>query len=234
MESETTSLTFEGDTPAETIARSQRCYVGLLVGTFLRALGDRDLAIILTRRCLAELGPGAQDDPPLPIRLHQLACERVTAALAERRERRATAPADPLFEEPACRQFVPRIDQAIAQLEPMHRELLLRYHFLGQSLPIISDYLGLSSASVADELNRAVEALRRLLHTRQTPLTGPVLCFLLAEYGRGSSLEPLIDAALIAAPKPSNSALGGVVVKAAAAIILLLTGAALLNMVWRY
>ncbi|MFD9123273.1 sigma-70 family RNA polymerase sigma factor [Kitasatospora sp. NPDC059571] len=55
---------------------------------------------------------------------------------------------------------------ALAQLLPAHREVLLHVHYLGRSGPEAAALLGVPPGTVKSRMHKAVRAMRRVLHER--------------------------------------------------------------------
>src|SRR5689334_9302786 len=82
--------------------------------------------------------------------------------------RRLAAPGDDPAEALAARQVERALEQAIAALEPMYREVLVLRDVEGLTAPEVAEVLGLSAQAVKSRLHRARLAVRE----RVAPLLG--------------------------------------------------------------
>jgi RNA polymerase sigma-70 factor (ECF subfamily) len=141
MKPDTEALTWErwlqnGD--ADAFAEVSRLYAGMVYGTCLRITGDREQAADAARETFFQLLTHArQVTGSIGGRLHQVATRRAIDLVRRdvaRRRRQAAFAAGPLQETDNWADISPVVDEALGELDPDWREILLRHYLQGQSM----------------------------------------------------------------------------------------------------
>ena len=104
---------------------------------------------------------------------------------APRTTRRATS-REILWED-----IAPLVDEALNQLDPDHRDLVIRHYLQGTSQSALATDLGLNQSTVSRRLEQAAESLRS--HFKKTGLTASLLMALLAANAKESGQPHWLD-----------------------------------------
>lgn len=182
---------------AEAFARIVDAYQGLVYGVCLRMLGNTADAEDAAQECFLALARRAGDvRTSVAGWLHYRAThycitrqQRESARRAREAEygrQHAAADNDPTWE-----RIAPAVDQAMLELRPDERDLLIAHFLQRQSQTQIAAELGMSAATVSRRVRDAVEALRAKLAKAGVLATAAPLAPSLLE-----QLAPPVPAAL--------------------------------------
>jgi RNA polymerase sigma-70 factor (ECF subfamily) len=147
-------------------------YAGLIYGTGLRYLGDRETAEELVQDVFTSVWKNAAGFDPARASfatwVYRITRNRATDLIRRRRARVRTVEDEPLFEpgetDPSgelSRNF--DVTAALSRLTPVHREVLFLAYFRGFSQREISDRTATPLGTVKSRTTAALRALRKTL-----------------------------------------------------------------------
>ena len=216
-------------------------YVGLVYAACRRQLRDRHLAEDATQAVfiiLAQKAPALGPDTILPAWLYRTAgfvCNNVRARERVRRyhEKQVTPMPGPAPQEQIeWSEIEALLDSGLLKLPARQRAVLILRFFENQSIPAISQRLGLTEYATEKHLAQALAALRRFLKHKGVSVTITVLTLGLATHGVEAAPAGLAESAAEAALAGTTSAtittLAATSLKAGGLLKLKLAAAALL------
>ena len=173
-------LSQNGDPAA--FAEITRLYGGLVYGTCLRVTGDAHHAADAAQETFFQLLRSARRvSGSLAGWLHRVAVRRAVDLVRSEaaRRRREQAYVDAQDEVLSWNTLCPLVDEALDELEPDGRELLLRHFLQGQTMCEIAAAQRISQPTISRRMEEALEQLRGLLRKKGVAVTGMVLGALL-------------------------------------------------------
>ncbi len=155
---------------AEAFSEITRRYAGLVYSTCLRVTGDAECARDATQDTFFQLVKHTgQVSGSLGGWLHRVATRRsvdlVRRDSARRRREQAFA-ADVVHEADAWAEVSPVVDEAMTEIEPEQRELLLRHFLQGESTVQMAATEGVSQPTMSRCVEAALEQLRERLRKK--------------------------------------------------------------------
>lgn len=180
-------------------------HLPLVHGTAIRRVhGDSHLAQDITQMVFVDLATkasGLPDDVPLAGWLYRHTCFKaaeVLRAAQRRRQREFVAANDRALQsteaDPDWSRLAPVLDEALADLAPADRDVLVLRFFAQRSLRDVGLALGLGEDAAQKRVARALERLRRLLERRGIASTAAALAATI-----GAHATPPVPASLAAA-----------------------------------
>ena len=141
-------------------------------------LRDRELARDAVQEALIKAWrdmPGLRDPDRFDAWLHRLLVRSAIDEARRRRRRVIEVAVDPLVvptADDSIARFADRdaLDQALSELSPEHRALVVLHYYLGMPLPEAAGSLGITLGAAKSRLHRAIGAMRRALSAESTEL----------------------------------------------------------------
>ena len=169
---------------AEAFSEITRRYAGLVYGTCLRVTGDTECARDATQDTFFQLLKHAgRVTGSLGGWLHQVATRRavdlVRRDTARRKRERAFA-AGSAQETDAWTEVSPLVDEAMNEIEPAQRDLLLRHFLQGETTVQMAAAEGVSQPTMSRHVEAALEQLRERLRKKGVGVAAAVLGTMLA------------------------------------------------------
>ncbi len=168
----------------EAFSEITRLYTGMVYGTCLRITGSQEHAADAAQETFYHLLKHAgRITGSLAGWLHQVARRRAIDlvrrdASRRRRESDFAAAASPAAGDQWA-DVSPLVDEAISELEPDLRDILLRHYLGGQSTVAIAAATGLSQPTISRRLEQALEELRGKLRAKGLLVTTTALAGLM-------------------------------------------------------
>ena len=169
---------------AEAFAEITRRYAGLVYGTCLRVTGDAERARDATQDTFLQLLKQAGQVAGSPGGwLHRVATRRALDLVRRdnaRRQREEAFAADALQESDVWADISPLVDEAMDEIEPDQRELLLRHFLQGQSTVQMASAEGVSQPTMSRRVEGALEQLRERLRKKGVGVAAAALGTMMA------------------------------------------------------
>jgi RNA polymerase sigma factor (sigma-70 family) len=170
---------------AEAFAEIIRRHAGLVYGAALRVLADVDRASDVAQETFLQLTKDAGTvSGSLPGWLHQVATHKAIDQMrreAARRHRESRYSAEQPRETSEWKEISPHVDEALNELDPELREVLIAHFLYGRTTRQIADIRHVSQATVSRRIECGVEQLRLRLRRRGLVVAVGVLSALLGE-----------------------------------------------------
>jgi RNA polymerase sigma-70 factor (ECF subfamily) len=221
---------------AEAFSEITRRYAGLVYGTCLRVTGDAECARDATQDTFFQLLKHAgRVTGSLGGWLHQVATRRAVDLVRRdtaRRERERAFAAGSAQETDAWAEVSPLVDEAMNEIEPGQRDLLLQHFLQGESTVQMAAAEGVSQPTMSRRVEAALEQLRERLRKKGVGVAAAVLgttlagtaqeapAMVLAELGKMA----LTTSGSVAASTATATALGINTKLAIAAVIVVVAG----------
>jgi RNA polymerase sigma factor (sigma-70 family) len=169
----------------DTFAAIVREYAPMVYGASHRVLGDDPMAADVVQETFYELSKSADRiTESLGSWLHKVATRRAIDRVREnqsRRKREAAYAAQAIIEEEPWAEVEPLVDEALEELSPRWRELLVMHYLDGKSMTQIALLKGLSQPTVSRRITEGLHELRKKLRDRGVIISAVVLGTLLSE-----------------------------------------------------
>lgn len=155
---------------AEAFTQLAQRYVNLVYGVCLRVTGSRADAEDVTQECLLDLARNASEiHTSVGGYLHTVATRRSlmlkrSEGRRSRRESARPAPAPDTVADPTTAvQIADAVDEALEQLDPSSRDLVIRRYLQAQSQQAIAQAMGVDQSTVSRKLAEAIQTMRQHL-----------------------------------------------------------------------
>jgi len=170
---------------AEAFSEIVRRHAGLVYGTCLRVLEDKDKAADAVQETFLQLLHDAGNiTGSVPNWLHRVATRRAIDAIrrdSSRRQREKQYAADKPREVTTWQELSRYIDEGLDQLDDQTRQIIIEHFFQGRTTTDIADSHGLSQATVSRRIESGVMMLRQGLRKKGIIVTVAALASLLVE-----------------------------------------------------
>jgi RNA polymerase sigma factor (sigma-70 family) len=169
---------------AEAFAEIVSRYSGMVYSTCCRILGNDADAQDITQECFLHLARGDQHiESSLGGWLHTLATSRslnLIRSESRRRKREAqhTEQAN-VATEADWSDFAGCVDEAIQELPPDLRELVIQHFLRGEKQESIARELGVTPSAISQRIRKGVEMVRKHLRHQGYPIAGAALASML-------------------------------------------------------
>jgi RNA polymerase sigma factor (sigma-70 family) len=182
---------------ADAFGELYRRYAGLVYGTCLRVMRDREDAQDVAQECFLELARKAGSiTSSLPGWLHTLARSRsvdaIRKASVRRRYEAEAASREPAAGEATWADLAPEVDRALETLPEHLRAPVILHYLQGRNQSEVAAELGVDQSTVSRLLQRAVAQLREHLKTTGVIVSAAALSALLAENAATAAPDALI------------------------------------------
>ena len=175
-------FTQTGDT--EAFSEITRLYAGMVHGTCLRVTGDAGRAQDATQDTFFQLlKQAAKVTGSLGGWLHQVATRRAVDLVRRdnaRRQREQAFVANAVRETDVWADISPLVDEAMNEIEPDQRELLLRHFLQDQTTVQMAAAEGVSQPTMSRRVEGALEQLREKLRKKGVGVAAAVLGTMMA------------------------------------------------------
>jgi RNA polymerase sigma factor (sigma-70 family) len=169
---------------AEAFSEITRRYAGMVYGVCLRVTGDPERARDATQDTFLQLLKQAgQVAGSLGGWLHRVATRRAVDLVrrdSARRQRERAYAADAVWETDVWADISPLVDEAMNEIEPDQRELLLRHFLQGQTTVQMAADEGVSQPTLSRRVEGALEQLRERLRKKGVGVAAAVLGTMMA------------------------------------------------------
>jgi RNA polymerase sigma-70 factor (ECF subfamily) len=169
---------------AEAFSEITRRYAGLVYGTCLRVTGDAEHARDATQETFYQLLLSAgKVTGSLGGWLHQVATRRAVDLVrrdSARRQREQAFAADAVCETDAWTEISPLVDEAMGEIEPDQRALLLRHFLQGETTVSMAAAAGMSQPTMSRRIDGALEQLRQRLRKKGVGVATAILGTMMA------------------------------------------------------
>ena len=174
-----------------------RRYAGLVYGACLRVTGSAECARDATQDTFFQLLKQAgRVTGSLGGWLHQVATRRAVDLVRRdkaRRERERAFAAQPAQETDAWAEVSPLVDEAMNEIEPAQRDLLLRHFLQGETTVQMAAADGVSQPTISRRVEAALEQLRERLRGKGVLVAGAVLGGLMVNAASGAPAAVLTE-----------------------------------------
>jgi RNA polymerase sigma factor (sigma-70 family) len=169
---------------AEAFSEITRRYAGLVYGTCLRVTGDAEHARDATQETFYQLLLSAgKVTGSLGGWLHQVATRRAVDLVRRdnaRRRREQAFVTDAMQQTDAWAEVSPLVDEAMGEIEPDQRGLLLRHFLQGETTVSMAAAEGVSQPTMSRRIEGALEQLRERLRKKGVGVAAAVLGTMMA------------------------------------------------------
>ncbi len=169
---------------AEAFSEITRRYAGLVYSTCLRVTGDAECARDATQDTFFQLlKHTGRVSGSLGGWLHQVATRRAVDLIrsdSARRRREQMFAAGNIQETDAWGEVSPFVDEAMTEIEPVQRDLLLRHFLQGETTVQMAAAEGVSQPTMSRRVETALEQLRERLRKKGVGVAAGILGAMMA------------------------------------------------------
>lgn len=207
---------------AEAFSEITRRYAGMVYGVCLRVTGDPERARDATQDTFLQLLKQAgQVADSLSGWLHRVATRRAVDLVrrdSARRQRERAFAADAVWETDVWADVSPLVDEAMNEIEPDQRELLLRHFLQGQTTVQMAAANGVSQPTMSRRVEGALEQLRERLRKKGVGVGAAVLGTMMAGAAQEAPAAVLSELGKMSLATPGTATATALSLKAKLAI----------------